>query len=276
MMMTTINPSFTANLFASLNATAGLQYAAPTAGSSLLAGSSGNYFPVFGNSPDGYPSPFAGVSSGINPAYFTQPTNCFPYPSVSDGNNWTTLLGLILGKLLFRRASHTVADVETTEPTVVVHRSSKPKKTEEVVVETLPTDVPNSRRVPLPEGVSPLAYKALQTDAEYYDKAKDALIKWQRYLTTYETGLDNRHKRNKWIEGAVTYLALLDDPKVRDLFLTDAPRTIGTYYHKVLRTFHNNKAVRRAMEEDPFNARILDKLDATNMADSNQRIFKDA
>jgi hypothetical protein len=279
MMMTTINPNFTANLFASLNATAGLQYTSSTTAPSLLAqqvlgGNNGNYFPVFGNTVDGYPSPFAGVNNGINPTYFNQQPNCFPYPpAASEGNNWTTLLGLVLGKLLFRR-SPSVTDTTTTEPTVVIHRS-KPTDNDNIVVNTT-TAMPHYKKATLPEDVSPLSYHALQTDSAYYDKAKDALVKWQRYLTTYETGLDNRHKRNKWIEGAVTYLALLNDPKVRDLFLTDAPRTIGTYYKNVLRTFHNNKHVRRAMEENPNNARILEVLDNTNIATSNHRIFKES
>ncbi|MCS6267004.1 MAG: hypothetical protein H2174_05515 [Vampirovibrio sp.] len=230
-----------------------------------------NYFPVFGKTAD-----FGGFGSSA--------LNQYPYPSSHNfvcppqGGGLTSIIQLVLSKLFHpAQEEQEEAQIHTQKhPKVRVHNDTdytepKPKaiRHKKRIVATNPT-----KKADLPEGVTPLSYKAIMNNADYKEKAIAAVKEWQGYLTTYGKRLDTKVWREKWADGAVNYLALLNDPKVRDLFMDEEPKLIGAYYNQVLRTLREDDGVRAAMKKTEQNAKILAIVDKTNKAIFEHRIFK--
>jgi hypothetical protein len=131
-----------------------------------------------------------------------------------------------------------------------------------------------TKKADLPKGVTPLSYSALMKHKTYRTEAVEAVKGWQAYLTSYQKQLDTKAGRSKWIYGAVNYLALLNDTKVRDYFMQYQPKLIGAYYNQVLRTIRNNDNVRATMKKTPQYAEVLAIVDKTNKAIFDHQIFK--
>jgi hypothetical protein len=269
MMMTSLMPysntAFGLNIFAGSGYNAGTNRYLPQFPQSSSAN---NCFPVFGNT-----GGFGGFGGSSTPSFPCAPVNQFGCQP--QGDAWANIIQLVLGKLL--HPAQQESEIYTKKhPKVRVHNDSDYREAEPKVVHRKKrfVDTNATKKADLPEGVSPLSYKALMNNAGYKTEAIDAVKEWQAYLTTYGKRLDTRVGREKWSDGAVNYLALLNDPKVRDLFMEEQPKLIGAYYNQVLRTLRDDDDVRATMKQTEQNAKVLAIVDNANKSIFGHRIFK--
>jgi hypothetical protein len=237
----------------------------------------GNCFPSFGTTA-GFPSLLQGYNQQ---AYHGYPQQSYPNQCYSDGNNgWLSIIQLVLGKFLNPAQAHPETAEEahsTKKPRVTVHHTNEDditKNTNVIHRKKRIAETNTAKKADLPQGISPLSYDAMQNDTAYRTEAVDAVKEWQAHLSKHGKHLDTASGRKQWMEGAINYLALLNNPQVRDDLTATHPSTIGTYYNGVLRTLREDKGVRKLMLADSDNAKILAVVDKTNQAIFGHRIFK--
>ena len=227
-----------------------------------------NYFPVLGQTEG-----FDGFSNSALNQYPYLSSHNFGCPPQDGG--LMSIIQLVLSKL-FHPAQQESEIYTKKHPSVRVHSDSDYREDGPKVVHRKKrfVDTNATKKADLPEGVTPLSYKALLDNAKYKTKAIGAVKQWQAYLTTYGKRLDTKVGLEKWSDGAVNYLALLNDPRVRDLFMQEEPKLIGAYYNQVLRTLRDDDDVRATMKQTEQNAKVLAIVDNTNKTIFGHRIFK--